>query len=251
MKLIDGKRLASEIENDLIEKFLGIETVPTLSIIRIGDDTASLKYVGMKLGMAKKLGVVAKEVYFESIEAEDLVRVVENECMISNGVMVQLPIAGMNKEDQLRVLGAIRPECDVDGLNKNSGIVPATVLAVEKCLEQVIEKKKIVVLGSKGTIGSEICDFLINKGESEVVGFDKGDDFDFKNVDVVILATGVEGVIEASQLMLGTSVIDLGAPKSEMLSDKTDHLGFVTPVPGGVGPLTVISLFANLYRLSS
>lgn len=190
----------------------------------------------MKKKTAERIGV--------SVEIFKELKLVDQEKF--DGVMVQLP----SSED----LSLIRPEKDVDGLNPNSDFVPATVRAVERILDSayrelnidIDESFKVAVVGAKGSVGSALVSRMKRFG-IEMGEFDMGDDLmkvaDFK---VVISCTGSEGLIKPEMVQEGAICIDVGFPKGDFEERVKEKTSFWTPVPGGVGPMTVISLMVNL-----
>ena len=162
-----------------------------------------------------------------------------------DGALIQLPVEDMS------ILKQIPIEKDVDGLNEESGFLPAAVVAVERILESRIlnlesSKMRIAVVGARGFIGKRL-ESRIKSQEWDVTGLDKGDDLDrLVDFDVVISATGVAGLIKKEMVKTGMVAIDLGFPKGDFASDVAGKAGFFTPVPGGVGPVTIACLYENL-----
>lgn len=152
------------------------------------------------------------------------------------GIMIQLPL-GFGILD-LDIASGIACEKDVDGLRKDSPFLPAAVLAVKKILTQT---GSICIVGSKGFIGRKLMQIYPN-----AIGMDK-ENFDsekIKEFDIVISATGQEGLIK--DIKEGAVCIDLGFPRGDFSPECNRRASFFTPVPGGVGPITVACLFENL-----
>jgi len=177
-----------------------------------------------------------------------------------DGVMIQLPLIDRETDGELCKL--IDPKKDVDGLNPSAGsgqvVMPATVRAVLEILKVAgtplifppkiggKEKGGIVVVGNKGTVGSKLAEYL------KCGGMDK-DDFSperIREADVVISATGQAGLIKPEMVKPGVICIDVGYPKGDFAPEVAKKAAFFTPVPGGVGPVTVAMLFRNLADLA-
>ncbi len=171
-------------------------------------------------------------------------------------MLVQLPIVGAGKKETEEILGLIPLDKDVDGLNPSSKFVPAVVRAVEKILDEikVTPMNSVAVVGAKGMVGRRLVSSIKYLGFREIGEFDLGDDLKkLRNYWVVISATGQAGLIKPEMVRDGVVAIDLGYPKGDFdpsassgqvpISEKAK---FFTPVPGGVGPVTVVCLYENL-----
>jgi methylenetetrahydrofolate dehydrogenase (NADP+) / methenyltetrahydrofolate cyclohydrolase len=254
--IFDGKTLASEKTKQLKEKFQRLESHPLVVIFQVGDDLASKIFIDLKTKKAMELGVVVEHVKLPAgedqlLEELCLARLLDDQV---NGVMIQLPAVGIENKRIEQILAMISPKKDVDGLNPESGVLPAVVRAVETAYEEYVKSlglpKNIAVVGAKGNLGKKFVNIFSKK--AVVIGFDQGDDLSSLNeADLVILCTGVAGLVSSSLLKDKAGVIDLGASVGEFVSDSDKYEGFWTPVPGGIGPMTVVSLFENLFDLVS
>lgn len=240
MVVFRGREYAGKVEDALKRKVEGLRKKPRLAIVFSGDDEGSKKYVEMKSGTAKRVGM--EVVIFEKLARVDQAKF--------EGVMVQLP----SKED----LSLIWPQKDVDGLNpQKSDFVPAVVRAVgkilrvaekEKCLVETASKSKVAVVGAKGSVGRGMVKYLRFLG-SEVGEFDAGDDLkQLVDFEVVISAVGKPGLIKPEMVREGVVAIDVGYPKGDFDEGVKEKAAFWTPVPGGVGPVTVVSLLENIVK---
>lgn len=236
--VFDGNNLAREIKEDLVES--GNLVGKKLVIFQSGDKEST--YVRLKREMGESLGVKVEVVFSDGpIDLTNLDKDVD-------GVLVQLPIIGVNETGRDEILRMIPQEKDVDGLNPDSEVfLPAVVVAVEKILEKAginqMENPSIAVVGSKGMIGK----VLVKKFEA--TGFDMGDDLSkLVKFDIVISATGQAGLIKSEMVKKGVVAVDLGWPKADFDQKVREKVGFITPVPGGVGPVTVVSLYENLSK---
>lgn len=233
----DGKTFARELEEGLPKN-----SNARIVVILIGNDKASNIYVNLKRQAAKRVGVdfELKEFSKDCVEEAKMALIKANEDESVTGVMVQLPAPQ-------ELLKLIKPEKDVDGMKDGSKFLPATVRAVLTILEKAqtltnINAKSVDVVGAKGNIGKRLVREL-KKRNYEVVEFDKGDNLILTS-DVVVSTTGIPGIIK--NVKLNAILIDVGAPEAEITSGAAVNASFVTPVPGGVGPVTVACLMANL-----
>ena len=245
-EIFQGKEEALKIEKSLKE--LGSVKGKKLLIIQADGASDESVYVKLKREMGEGLGVKV-----EVIRTGDKKKVLEliekaNEDIEVDGVLVQLPILGADRVEVEQILSTIRLEKDIDGLNPKSSFVPSVVMAVETVLEKINlgREKSIGLVGSAGMVGRRLYDRLLEIGYV-VSGFEEGDNLrDLLDFDVIISSTGVESVIKPEMIKDGFIGIDLGFPKAEISSDAVKKASVITPVPGGVGPLTVVCLFENL-----
>ena len=210
--IFDGKQFAQELIAGLPRK------KAKLAIFLSDDNISGARYVKIKTEVAKRLGV---EIVMNRIDGDE------------DGIMVQLPHPNAQE-----IISKIPPEKDVDGLREDSLFLPAVVLAVKKILTKT---ENICIVGSNGFVGKNLMKLYPN-----ATGMDKGD-FDpekIKTFDIVISATGSPNLIK--DIKEGTICIDLGFPKGDFDPSTALRASFFTPVPGGVGPVTVACLFENL-----
>ncbi len=197
-----------------------------LAIFLDPNNTSGAKYVQKKIELAERLGV---EIIMNRIDGDE------------DGIIVQLPHPRAKE-----LIANIPPEKDVDGLREDSEYQPAAVRAIDAVLREkcsVHSGAKMVVVGSKGFVGRKLMRVLLG-----AVGMDK-EDFDpekIKVADVVISATGQAGLIKPNMVKNGVIAIDVGYPKGDFDPGVATVASLFTPVPGGIGPVTVAMLFANL-----
>jgi len=268
MKLLYGSPIAKKILASLKEDIFRSEQKPGLAVILIGKDKASEIYVGLKEKKAKEIGMNFSLFNFDENSAEEeilkcIVQLNEDEKV--NGVIVQLPLpAGFNTE---KIISAIDPKKDVDGfhpdnankfLKGESGIYPVFPHAIVKLLESAgenLEGKKGVVIGNSQEFGrlmqlaleqkGLLTDFISATQLSSNLG-------KIKQADVVVSAVGLPGLLRGEMLQEGAIVIDGGIEKvgEKVVGDvdfgsTKDKNGYLSPVPGGVGPLTIACLLEN------
>lgn len=242
----DGKQEAEKVAVFLeeTERVLG----KSLIIFQCDGRNEESTYVRLKREMGERLGVIVHVVFVASVDDLKNMIVDANEDETVDGILIQLPIFDLDRDGSEEILKMIDPRKDVDGLNPKSSFVPAVVAATERVLDifKVEEDQKIALVGSKGMVGKRLGGRLKILGY-EFTGFDKGDDLQkLKNFDVVVTVTGVAALIKSEMVMDGFVGIDLGFPNAEFSKEAAEKALLITPVPGGVGPLTVVALYENL-----
>lgn len=236
--IIDGKMLAKSRLEDLKTRVLKLKGKPKLVAVLVGNDPASEMYVSMKAKRASEIGVA-----FEVVRDLKLIQKLNQDENVT-GIIVQLPLP--KEIDTEKILQSINPKKDVDGLTGKSKFLPATVKAVLIAAGD-LKNKTVVVVGLGKLVGKPLADYLAKNHFSVV----KCDEFtkDLKTEtlkgDVLVSATGVPGLVKPDMVKPGAIVIDCGAPKPEVDPSVFDVASFMTPVPGGIGPLTVASLLEN------
>lgn len=240
--IIDGKAIAAQRAEVLRNKIQETKIKPKLAIVLIGEDPASKIYVGLKVKKAQELGIDIEVRQDLNTDAD--------------GIIVQMP-------GPKELVDQIPPEKDVDGLREGSPFLPATVRAVLVILEG--EKRPIgsnkdaiaalqhddifVIVGQGKLVGKPLADYLGREGKSVIRCDINTKDLKAETLkgDVIVMATGQPYLLKADMVKKGATVIDCGSPKPEVDPGVYEVAGAYTPVPGGVGPLTVISLLENTY----
>lgn len=269
--IIDGKKISQEIKDELREKVAamkeqGIERC--LAVIQVGADPASSVYVRNKKKACEYVGIrsLSYELPEETTEGELLDIIGElNERKDVNGILVQLPLPAHIDED--RVLLAIAPEKDVDGFHPVSvgnlsigrpGYVSCTPAGVIQLLKRSgisIEGKECVVLGRSNIVGKPMAMLLLRENGTVTVCHSRTKDLRevTKRADILVVAVGRPRMVDESYVKDGTVVIDVGIHRNEdnKLCGDVDFdsvapkASYITPVPGGVGPMTIAMLMAN------
>lgn len=246
--IFDGKTEAKKIEAELIRS--GKLTGKSLLILQSDGNKEESTYVRLKRQMGERLGVIVKTQKLEN--SRQLRKKLKSKDVESfGGVLVQLPILGAGREETEEILTLIPVEKDVDGLNSASSFQPAASLAVLRILKLagVQEGRRVAVVGSEGMVGKRLMRDLVGAGFA-CLGFDLGDDLKGLLVcDTIVSAVGTAGLITAEMVREGLVAVDLGFPKGDFVPEVVGKASFFTPVPGGVGPLTVALLFENLASL--
>jgi methylenetetrahydrofolate dehydrogenase (NADP+)/methenyltetrahydrofolate cyclohydrolase len=275
MILLDGKALSEKIKEEVkIEVAQLVEEkqiTPGLAVILVGNDAASATYVASKAKSCKNAGIysVVHEMP-ESITQEELLETIQrmNENPKLDGILVQLPLP--KHIDTTVVLEAINPLKDVDGFHPyNVGrmvsnldaFLPATPFGVMRMFQEYgieLSGKNVVVIGSSDIVGKPMASLLINAKATVTVCNSRTKDLKAHTLaaDIVVIAVGVPYLLKADMVKDGAVVIDVGINRLETgklvgdadfesLKDKCSHL---TPVPGGVGPMTIGMLLKNTIK---
>lgn len=234
VKIIDGEKLAREKEALLKPR---VKPGTKLAILVFDDDRAGQVYSRLKAEAAGRLGI-------EVIKSNDPAMIPKwNQDDSIQGIMIQRPgYRGKEFEEQwVKLVSQIDPKKDVDGLRDDSPFIQATVRAVESLIKD--KNKKIVIVG-RGMVGRKLAARLQGL---ELSSKDKDLKTKTKTADILISCTGREKLITAEMVKPGATVIDVGWPKGDVDFDQVKKVaGAITPVPGGVGPMTVICLLENL-----
>ena len=270
-KLIDGKAIAAQIKDECREKVAkmkaeGVEV--TLAVIQVGNDPASTVYVGNKKKACEYIGIrsLAYELPEETTESELLELIAElNGRKDVNGILVQLPLPGHIDEE--KVLDAIDSRKDVDGFHpQNVGALcigkpgfvsctPAGIIQLLKRSGVEIAGKECVVIGRSNIVGKPMALLLLRENGTVTVAHSKTKDLRevTKRADILVAAVGKPKMITADYVKEGAVVIDVGIHRNEnnKLCGDVDFesvepiCSAITPVPGGVGPITIAMLMNN------
>lgn len=269
MIIIDGKKVAEELLSDLKSKILLSDKKPILNILQVGDKPASNVYVGRKLKIAERIGIKANLFKFDDNISENVLLDKINELNQNReGMIVQLPIP--KHMDTFKIINSIDPENDVDGLTfVNQGllfcgkpnIISCTPLGILKLLQYYninVSGKNIVILGRSLLVGRPLAQLLLNDNASVTVlhSFSENIKMITKNADILISAIGKPHFIDETFVKKNAVVIDIGISKTgnkitgDVYFDRVKNIAsYITPVPGGVGPMTVACLMSNTYSV--
>lgn len=267
MLFIDGRKTREELLPGLVQRIKGLPKPPMLAIIQVGDRPDSTSFIKAKKAFAKKIGVYEKHIQLQAdIQETELLRIVAkcNADKNIQGIIVQLPLPEHIGRD--RVINAIDPKKDADGLtdtNIESGhVIPATARGIRELLNHYsiqLLGKKVTVIGRSMLVGTPIAQMCKREGAIVTVCHSKTADLakETKAADIIICAVGKQGLITAKHVKAGQVVIDVGINRNEeerLVGDVDfeavkDIVSAISPVPGGVGPMTVLGLFENLVDL--
>lgn len=273
--ILDGRKTRDELFPKLIERIGKLSRVPTLAIIQVGNQPDSTAFIRAKQIFAKKIGIETKYIQAaEDITREELIKIVR-ECNADDsirGIIVQLPLPTHISSDL--IIRSIDPKKDADGLtpynvkrwsegvNDPNAIWPATSRGIRELFDFYdirLIGEKIIVIGRSKLVGAPIAAMCRNEGASVTVCHSKTVNLEeeTKKADILIVATGKRGLITARHVREGQVIIDVGISKDGegKLNGDVDFEGVkdivaaISPVPGGVGPMTVMALFENLIDL--
>jgi methylenetetrahydrofolate dehydrogenase (NADP+)/methenyltetrahydrofolate cyclohydrolase len=270
-KIIDGKLISQTIKDEVKERVAGLQQEGieiSLAVIQVGNDPASSVYVGNKKKACAYTGIhsLSYELPEETTE-EELLSLIDrlNQDKAVNGILVQLPLPKHINEDT--IIKGISPDKDVDGFHPESvgrlsigqrGFVsctPAGVIQLLKRSDIEIEGKECVVIGRSNIVGKPMAMLLIRENGTVTVCHSRTRDLKevCKRADILVVAIGKPKMIDASYVKEGAAVIDVGIHRNEnnKLCGDVDFdsvsqvAGAITPVPGGVGPMTIAMLMNN------
>ncbi|MBN1788502.1 MAG: bifunctional methylenetetrahydrofolate dehydrogenase/methenyltetrahydrofolate cyclohydrolase FolD [Sedimentisphaerales bacterium] len=280
-KIIDGKQIASDIRNELkaeVEKLKTKNIVPGLGVILVGTDAASISYVTAKEKACADIGIYSDDNRLnENTSEKDLLALIDkmNKDPKINGILVQLPLP--KHIDEEKVLLAIDPVKDVDGFHPVSigkmvtgqkafiSCTPHGVLQLLIRSGVKLEGAEVVIVGRSNIVGKPLANLLMQKSDmgnaTVTVCHTRTKDIasHTKRADIVIAAAGRPNTITADMIKAGAAVIDVGINRVEDATKKRGYrligdvdfenvskkAGFITPVPGGVGPMTITMLLYN------
>ena len=269
-KILNGKEAANQIYSELEKEIFELKkklVEPGLAIVQLGSVPESSIYVNKKIEKAKSLGINALKVSLnDNVSLDHLAEKIVslNNDRRFHGIIVQLPLP--EHLDPVKVMELINPEKDVDGFSYvNQGrlfagkpyFVPATakgIMALLKSTKQKIAGKKAVVLGRSRTVGRPVAALLMKENATVTVCHSKTKDLEKETMqaDILVSAAGKPGLIKAEMVKKGAIVIDVGITmQGKKLVGDVDfesvknRASFISPVPGGVGPMTVASLMQN------
>lgn len=270
-KILDGKQIAKDYRQGLQDQVEALKEkgyTPKLSVILVGNNGASLSYVKSKKKAAEKIGMISEIVHLEETATEEevlneLERLNNDDSM--SGILVQVPLPSQVSEQ--KVLEAINPEKDVDGFHpQNIGklyideqtFVPCTPLGIMELLKNAdidLDGKDAVVIGRSHIVGQPVSKLLIQQNATVTILHSHSKDMSkyLKEADVIVSAVGKPGLVTKEDVKEGAVVIDVGNTPDENgklkgdveYEDVKEVAGAITPVPGGVGPMTITMVLNN------
>ncbi len=268
--IMDGKSLKGEILSGLAEKVKALDKVPTLCVIQVGDDEASNVYINQKRKMCSEIGYnFIHEKYDDSITEEELLKNIDRFNSNDNidAILVQMPLpSGINEKN---IQNAVNKYKDVDGLNDSnivdlisgkSSLYPCTACGVISLLDKygvTLEGSNVVIVGRSSLVGMPLFHMLENRNATVTLCHSKTRNLQSitKNADIIISATGVKGLIKEDMVKNNAVVVDVGITREngKLYGDVdfdsvSKKASLITPVPGGVGPMTIASLAQNVLK---
>ncbi len=265
--ILDGKKTAEEIRNKLKVQISVLQKKPGLAAIMVGDNPASKIYVSIKEKTCSEVGIYSERYSLpEETSEKDLLQLIGklNSSSKIHAILVQLPLPSHISQEN--VFSAIKPEKDVDGFSSrnigrliagNESAVPCTPKGIIRLLESYdvqIAGKSAVVVGRSMIVGKPTALMLMNRNATVTICHTKTANLanHTKNADIIIAAAGKPKLITAYMIKEGAAVVDVGINKADgKLCGDVDFgavkekAGFISPVPGGVGPMTVAMLLEN------
>ncbi len=265
-KIIDGKNIAEKIRQDLKSKTSKLKEKPGLAVVLVGDNPASQVYVNMKEKKCKEIGFYSKKIILpEDTEEEKLLGIIDelNQDSKIHGMLVQLPLPKHISESL--IIDAILPYKDADGFHPiNMGnmligkniILPATPKGVIKLIESTgikLEGKHAVIVGRSNIVGKPVSILLQQKNCTVTMCHSRSKPLEkyTKEADILVVAIGKPRAITKDMVKKGAVVIDVGTNKvydklvGDVEEEAREVAGYITPVPGGVGPMTIACLLEN------
>jgi len=275
--LINGKEVSISIREELkqgVTELRNQGVIPGLAVVLVGEDSASRTYVNSKHKACNELGMYSEVIELEDTITEDeLLTIVKrlNDDQQIHGILVQLPLPKHISET--KVIETISPLKDVDGfhpinigrmMTNQDALLPCTPFGILKLIENInipINGKHVVVIGRSNIVGKPVGQLFLN--ENATVTYTHSHTTDLKNItkqaDILIVAIGVAKLITTDFVKEGAIVIDVGMNRDEngKLCGDVDFenvkniAGHITPVPGGVGPMTITMLLHNTLKAAS
>ncbi|MBC1543841.1 bifunctional methylenetetrahydrofolate dehydrogenase/methenyltetrahydrofolate cyclohydrolase FolD [Listeria marthii] len=273
-EIIDGKKLAKEIQEKVTNEVAELAKTgkkPGLAVVLVGDNQASRTYVRNKQKRTEEAGMKSVLIELpENVTEEKLLSVVEelNEDKTIHGILVQLPLPKHISEE--KVIDTISYDKDVDGfhpvnvgnlfIGKDSFVpcTPAGIIELIKSTGTQIEGKRAVVIGRSNIVGKPVAQLLLNENATVTIAHSRTKDLPqvAKEADILVVATGLAKFVKKDYIKPGAIVIDVGMDRDENnklcgdvdFDDVVEEAGFITPVPGGVGPMTITMLLANTLK---
>ncbi|MEX0934100.1 MAG: bifunctional 5,10-methylenetetrahydrofolate dehydrogenase/5,10-methenyltetrahydrofolate cyclohydrolase [Candidatus Paceibacterota bacterium] len=269
--LIDGKALAQKIKERLRGEIAKRDNAPLLSIISVGENSISEKYLTVKKKLAEEIGVRVEEIHFKNESTEKEIReVLQNHREKNTGIIVQLPLPP--QFDTGKILDSIAPKNDPDMLSSSSRdmfergestLLPPVIGAVQEIVNEyniALKHKKVVVVGEGVLVGKPSIVWFKREGaEVSSVNIDTPKEERKKflqQADIIVSGAGVPHLIGKEEVKEGVIVFDAGtseeggALKGDIAPDVAKKAALFTPTPGGMGPLASVMLFKNLVYLT-
>ncbi len=264
---LDGAVTAEAVVERLRDRISALGFVPRLVFVRVGDDPASTYYVKSKGRLAAKVGLRTDTIVLDAAASQaELEGVVAglNADPDVDGILVQLPLPGTGF-DERRVLELIDPAKDVDGLHPvnvgklwsgQSGLAPATPLGVIELLDRYgieLEGRRALVIGRSNLVGKPVAALLLRRNATVTLAHSRSRDLKglAREADVLVAAVGVPWLVTPDMVKPGAAVLDVGvsrvdgAIRGDVHPDVTAVAGYLTPMPGGTGPMTVVMVISN------
>lgn len=275
-KIIDGKQIAADLSVELKQEVAQLKAqnvVPGLAVILVGDDPASKVYVRNKKRRAEELGINFRliELPVDILEAELLTEIEKlNQDETIDGMLVQLPLPAQIDED--KVVNAVSPAKDVDGFapinfghlwQDDPTIIPSTAGGIMTLLDKseiLVAGKDVLIINRSKIVGRPLAALLLNADATVTLAHSHTKNLaeKIKNADIIVSAVGQANFITGEMVKPTAVVIDVGMNRDEQqklvgdvdFDSVADKVAAITPVPGGVGPMTIITLMQQLIEIA-
>lgn len=272
--IIDGKSLAKEIRENMkqeAEKLKEQGIVPHLAVIMVGNNDASKVYVRNKSRACDEIGIEFKEYLLpENTKQNELLDLIKklNKDKSVNGILLQSPIP--KPLDIQEAFNTISKEKDVDGFNPynvgnlcigQDGFIPCTPLGIMKMFEKYnieIDGKKVAIIGRSNIVGKPMAQCMLSKNATVTICHSRTKELkkEVKDADIIIAAAGKRNIVTEDMVKDGAVIIDVGMNRNEEgklcgdveFEKLINKASYITPVPGGVGPMTIAMLTANVIK---
>ena len=268
-EILNGKVLAKTVRTKAKQRVEAMEFPPGLAVMLIGENPASQLYVNLKEAAAREVGIYIERIEYPSdVATEDVIIKIQelNDRKDINGILVQLPLPG--DQDTDAIISAIAPIKDIDGFHTENrrlllanmpNLVPPTALSIMRLIQAThlpLKGKNAVILGNSKIFAEPIIELLRDAGvvATFVPKDTEGLAAITRAADILVVAVGIPNFITPDMTKSSAVVLDVGANKSgdktigDVSPDLVGHIGFLSPVPGGVGPLTVAYLLFNVIK---
>lgn len=270
MKLLDGKALANDILDELALNVKQLDTAPHLVVVQVGDDPASSVYVRNKERTAKQVGITSETIKLSKhITQDELLEIIDkyNNDTSVNGILVQLPLP--EHIDEQVILEAISPAKDVDGFHPlnvgklNIGqkqMIPSTPAGIVELLKAnhiELEGKHVVIVGRSNIVGKPLAHLLLEANATVTIAHSRTKNLKqlTQMADILVVAVGQPELVTSDYVKTGAVVIDVGINRTDTglkgdvnFNDVKSKVAAITPVPGGVGPMTIAMLMNQTYQ---
>lgn len=260
MILLDGKNLSAKIKDEIKGNVESYKETPVLAVVTIGDDPASKIYVNNKKKACEYVGMSFLHLSFdETVSEEKVIKKIKelNKDKFINGIIVQLPLPKKFNED--RIVNTVDINKDVDGFRCGSAFVPPVAYGVMEIFDYYkinLEGKNVVVIGRSKAVGIPMVRECLKRNATVTICHSKTENLKqyTKNADILIVSAGKKNIISKSMIKKDAVIIDVGINRvnkkicGDVNPNVMNKCSYLTPVPGGVGPMTVVMLVKNTFK---
>jgi len=274
--IIDGKLISQKIRNELKEKTILLKDKPGLAVVLVGNDPGSQIYINGKIKVCAEIGFYSEKIELkETVSEKEIFEILArlNSDKKIHGILVQFPLPKNLQHLEEKIINFINPEKDVDCFHpanigklftaKNSYknlMIPCTPKGIIRLLKEYkieISGKKVVICGRSNLVGKPLSLLFLLEGATVTICHSLTKDLSFETItgDIVVTAIGKKGFFSEKYFKEGAVVIDVGINREDKkiygdvdFKNVSDKVSAITPVPGGVGPMTIAMLMENVYQ---